>query len=264
MHQDSRQTPYHFGRRSNVLPLQREQRKLDEVGGSTPNPVPSGQVSRRLLFAGLIGAVTGVVIKRAFAASPEPKGVLQTDFDPIFRRQAPSVPVTYLRVLAKHESDFNPSQATGCCWGLLQVDRGDTLDDFNRREGTSFDQEDLLNATVNVRIGGDLLRRIATRFAKLHPVAFPNGVEWDSSRFAGLVTQAWNAGHSEAAGAGLVIGILEDEGRTASEITPASVHAAAKRIPKATKNLRNVGKLGFVNRVVRDYDIERGVRTGSV
>ena len=58
-------------------------------------------------------------------------------FDPLFREHGHGLPITYLRALAKRESNMNPLEATGPAWGLLQVTEV-VRNDFNARNRTRY------------------------------------------------------------------------------------------------------------------------------
>jgi hypothetical protein len=173
-------------------------------------------------------------------------------FDSVFRRNCPGVPVPYLRALAKHESDFNPLDAEGPAHGLLQVVEKVRIG-FNDRFGTSFSRADLLNPEINATIACELIARIARVLPANHPRSFPVP-SWLDPRFVGLVTFAWNAGFSEAAGMGFVIGEMERAGFRSQDINIESVHNFAQGLPpEKGRFLRIDQRLEFSQRVVRDY-----------
>lgn len=202
-------------------------------------------------------AVAGGVL--VLAARKSPAQSIQTvnrlftgRFDPVFRRHCPGIPVPYLRALAKHESDFDPSEASGPAHGLLQVTEKVRLG-FNERFGTAHSRADLLSPSVNAEIACDLIARIARVLPKNHPVALPR-VAWLDPRFVGIVTLAWNAGFSEASGMGFVLGKMERAGLKPSQITIDSVHDFALGIPNPkARFLKIPGRLEFARRVTDDY-----------
>lgn len=173
------------------------------------------------------------------------------DFDAVFS-QCPAVPLPFLRSLAKHESDFNPLEASGPAHGLLQVVEVVRLG-FNKRFGSNFSRADLLKPEVNVKIACELIARIARVLPANHSRAIPNP-SWRDPRFVGLVALAWNAGFSEAAGMGFVLGQMEREGIPAQSINIDSVQKFALRLPPSKgKFLRIPQRVEFARRVVRDY-----------
>lgn len=186
------------------------------------------------------------------------RGKLVREYDDIFRSECRPIPVAYLRALAKHESSFNATNAQGAAWGLLQVTEV-VRRDYNRRRGTSIARTQLLDARVNARIACYFLAHIATRFGALHGRAFPRP-DWRDSRFAALVTYAWNAGYSEAAGVGYVVKILERQGVPPPNITLESVHLAAAELPRASRHLRNSAKVIWCKKVLQSYMRNLGQR----
>ncbi len=138
---------------------------------------------------------------------------LTTQYDPIFERHRGRLPVAYLRALAQRESGLRPELAmpggAGAARGILQV-VGVVREDFNKRNGTSYTAEDLLNPDVNVKIAADLLNRIIGYY-RAHPSKNLKE-DWRNPEFVKLLTAGWNAGFSEAAGVGKVASYLEAAG----------------------------------------------------
>ncbi len=152
---------------------------------------------------------------------------LTTQYDPLFQRYAGRLPVAFLRALASRESDMRPDLAmpggSGAARGLLQV-VGVVRDDYNRRFGTSYTADDLLNPDVNVKIAANLINQILVGYGK-HPS--PNLKEdWANPEFVKLLVMGWNAGFSEAGGVGRVASMLEREG---SPVTHDAVFSNAAR-----------------------------------
>lgn len=173
-------------------------------------------------------------------------------FDRFFRRHCPTVPLPYLRSLAKHESDFDPLDAEGPAHGLLQVVEV-VREGYNRRFGTAFTRAQLLDPNVNVQIACELIARIAAVLPANHPQAIP-APSWTDPRFVGLVTFAWNAGFSEASGMGLVLGKMERAGIRPQDIHIDSVLLAAREIPDPQARFLKLSiRAEFSKRVVRDY-----------
>ena len=210
-------------------------------------------LSRLLIPAAVAVGALALLGRRGDAQSIKTVAPLfTTRFDPIFRRQCRSVPLPFLRSLAKHESDFDPSDARGPAHGLLQVVEV-VRNSFNSRFGTDFSRADLLNPAINAEIACELISRIARVLPKNHPRAMPSP-SWRDPRFVGLVALAWNAGFSEAAGMGFVLGEMEKAGFKAADIDIDSVRRFAEGLP-ANKGrfLRIPQRVEFSRRVVRDY-----------
>ncbi len=174
-------------------------------------------------------------------------------YDSIFRRHAGRVPVNYLRALAKRESNLNPGDQKDPAWGLMQV-VPHVLDSYNKRHGTRFSRQDLLNPDINVRIAADLLNRIATSYQKYAAQA-PNLREnWSNPAFAELVTAGWNSGYSDKAGVGRVARYLIERG---IPVTHDAVFAHSLAAG-ATRHLRNETKRGWQKSVARLFYEEGG------
>lgn len=138
---------------------------------------------------------------------------LTTQFDPIFKRYAGRLPVAYLRALAYRESGLRADAANpggpNAARGVLQV-VGVLREDYNRRHGTNYTSDDLLDPDTNVKIAADLLNLIVGYYAK-HPSKNLQA-DWRNPEFVKLLTAGWNAGFSEAAGVGKVARYLELRG----------------------------------------------------
>ncbi len=128
--------------------------------------------------------------------------MLQRTFDPIFAKHAGNLPVTYLRALSSRESDMNPGDTGGPAWGLMQVIEI-VRESYNKRRGTNFSRQELLNPDVNVRIASDLLNRIVAGYAKYHPNTANMQADWGNPEFVKLLTAGWNSGYSESPGTGV-------------------------------------------------------------
>lgn len=138
---------------------------------------------------------------------------LSTEYDPIFRRYAGRLPVAFLRALSYRESGQRPDLVmpggAGAARGLLQV-VGVVREDFNRRHGTSYGPDDLLDPEINVRMAAEVLNSIDLAYQK-HPSK--NMKEsWGNPEFVKLLTAGWNSGYSESAGVGRVASYLEQRG----------------------------------------------------
>jgi len=172
--------------------------------------------------------------------------VLPSTYDPLFRKYAGRLPVAYLRALGKRESDLNPRSSEGAAWGLLQVIPA-VLASHNKRHGTSYSREDLLDPENNVKIAADLLNRIVVAFGK-HPS--PNLKEdWSNPEFVKLVTAGWNSGYSEAGGLGRVADYLEARGIPVTHDNAFRYAAVAG----ATEHLSNAAKQSWQRGVASLY-----------
>jgi hypothetical protein len=188
-------------------------------------------------------------------SSPSQVEGLPRDFDPIFERYRGAIPIEYLRALAKRESGMNAAERSGPAWGLMQIVEV-VRRDYNEAHGTQYTREQLLEPDVSVAMCCWLLRFIIESYARNHP-GIPNlRVNWDNPRFVELLTFGWNAGFSEKAGVGKVVGYLESLG--ARDVDLDQVHAHAK-LARASRHLSNAKKVAWCKSVVRLYEKERGI-----
>ncbi|MCB9507854.1 MAG: transglycosylase SLT domain-containing protein [Kofleriaceae bacterium] len=178
---------------------------------------------------------------------------LPVRFDPVFETYRGAIPIEYLRALVSRESDFDPSAKTGHAIGLMQIVPV-VLADYNKRHGTTYTSEHLLDPSINVAIGCELLRLIIRGYARRHP-HIPNlQADWDNPRFVELLTFGWNAGFSEAGGVGRVARYLEHHGIT--DLTIDLVSRTA-RTAGASKHLSNAAKVRWCKGVAALYQRER-------
>jgi len=139
-------------------------------------------------------------------------------WDDVFERNRGEVPLSLVRAISYLESGFkadakNPgSSATG----LFQV-MSATRDDYNRRYGTNYVQEDLKQPEIAARIGIELLRHIADSLVSHHPQTVVRN--WKDPRFASYVVMGFVNGWTESTGVGRLIGILESTGMEPTAIT---------------------------------------------
>jgi hypothetical protein len=176
-------------------------------------------------------------------------------FDALFAQHGHGIPVAYLRALAWHESRLDPTRInrTSTATGVFQVPEVMRAA-HNRRFGTAYTRDDLLDPAVNVAIATAAIRQIATSLAKHHPDV-PNLREaWDSDRFVELVTIGWAAGWSERAGIGRVVAYLEQLG--VRHVTAELVHQHA-RTAGASRHLFDSRPLRFCQSVARQYAADR-------
>lgn len=175
-------------------------------------------------------------------------------FDDVYRQECKSIPVAYLRSLAKHESDSNPAETTGGAWGLLQVwwaVPGSVLIDYNERKGTAFTKNDLLDPYINARLACELLSRIKNYYGYMYRRAFPNP-SWSDRRFVEVVTMGWNVGWSHERGVGRVVSVLLGEGHT-TDIDVAMIRQRAGGLPEVTDKARGFLPVSFARRVTSAY-----------
>ena len=174
-------------------------------------------------------------------------------YDSLFRNHCSSIPVPFLRALAKNESDFNIEETDGPAWGLLQVVES-VREGYNKRFKTAYTREDLLQPVVNAKIACELITRISNTLVKNHPGIMPVK-NWRDPDFVSIVLFGWNAGYSEAAGVGYVLGNMT------KRATIDSVLETAKRLPKASRFLKMDEKVRWCKKVTSDYftQITRGV-----
>jgi hypothetical protein len=174
-------------------------------------------------------------------------------FDAVFQRYRGGIPMEYVRALVQRESNGQPSVRAGSAIGLMQIVPV-VLADYNKRHGTSYRSDDLINPATNVAIGCELLRIIIKSYRKNHPRIRTLQTDWNSPQFVELLTFGWNAGFSEAGGVGRVARYLEGLG--AADITIDQVAAHAK-LAGASKHLSNTAKVAWCKSVVALYLRER-------
>ncbi len=209
-----------------------------------------------------VGAIVVALLGlRRAAATTRPGTGLSQAYDGIFRAECSSIPVEFLRALAKNESGFNANDTNGPAWGLLQVVEV-VRQSYNRRFGTSHSRQALLEPRINARLACELLSRIAHVYSTRHARAFP-AASWRDRRFIELLVFGWNAGYSEVAGTGYVIGVLEDQGLAPAAIDLERVHATAIARPRAGRHLKMPHRVRWSRKVASDYFAEL-TRAGTV
>ena len=165
---------------------------------------------------------------------------LPRTYDAVFQRYRGAIPMEYLRALAKRESNLNPANTTGAAWGLLQVVESVRLS-YNKRRGTSYTRQDLLN-------------RIVIAFAK-HPDRNMQR-DWRNKEWVKIFTAGWNSGYSEAAGVGRVASWMEEQGIPVTHDSLFRYAAAAG----GTRHLQNDAKRVWQASVSDLYFEELGVK----
>ncbi|MGN6105496.1 MAG: transglycosylase SLT domain-containing protein [Kofleriaceae bacterium] len=219
--------------------------KPSQVSGTAPSRIPSTAPR----------AQTGPITMPSQTADPSTSSPLTRRFDPVFERYRGALPIEYLRALVERESSGQPAARTGSAIGLMQIIPV-VLDDYNKRHGTTYKREHLVDPATNVAIGCELLRFIIESYRRNHP-RIPNlQPGWDNPRFAELLTFGWNAGFSEAGGVGRVVRHLAALG--AIDITIDLVHAHA-RTAGASKHLSNPAKVRWCKSLVALYMRERAI-----
>lgn len=177
-----------------------------------------------------------------------------TKYDAVFSQAASgsTVPPLYLRALAVHESNLNPEAiGPGKETGLMQI-HPVTLKAYNQSVGKDkqISSEQSKDPLTSAQIAVWLIKRISSSFAKNHPNTLQEN--WSLERYVGLVTQAYNAGESESAGVGALVGTLEKQGISAERITYLTV-AQANNITHTNKWLSEDRRLRYVKAVVDDF-----------
>ena len=168
-------------------------------------------------------------------------------YDPLFEKYGGPIPVAFLRALSKKESSQNHLSHDGPAYGLLQVVPGVVLPGYNAAHRTAYTANDLLNAEINVAVGADLLRRIATAYSR-HPD--PNmKTDFSNPEFVRLLVAGWNSGYSEGGGVGKVASYLERHGQ---RVTHDAVFANAAAAG-ATQHLQNSAKKRWQREVADLY-----------
>lgn len=169
-------------------------------------------------------------------------------YDKVFDEYREEIPLEYIRALSWHESRFNPnSQNKGSkATGLLQVTPV-VVSDYNERHKTVYKLDDMKDPEKGVKVGLDTLNRIVDAYRNNHrDTLYP---DWKSKRFLELLTLGWNAGYSRVAGVQYVVAEMEKAGLPFGAITVDTVHEQAKRLPKATRHLRNEAKIRYAHAV---------------
>ena len=172
-------------------------------------------------------------------------------FDVLFQSMGGFLPVPFLRALAYNESSLKPNAVTKSsnATGLFQVTQT-VLDDYNLQHGTKYNLENVKDPTLNSKIGIELLTRIVRNYVTNHPKSL--AMNWQDPRFVSLVVQGFNAGYSEAAGVGFVVGNLERSGIPPEQITVDTVAEAAKKL-KASRFLYQPERVRYAKAVTGTY-----------
>jgi soluble lytic murein transglycosylase-like protein len=172
--------------------------------------------------------------------------MLSNKWDPLFSKYADQLPIAFMRALSQRESRMNPNESDWPAYGLMQV-VPTVRKSYNKRHGTSFVHDDLLDPDLNVKMAASLLNRIIIAYNK-HPD--PNMKKnWANPEFVKLLVAGWNSGYSEAGGVGRVAKYLEARG---TPVTHDSVFANAGAAG-ATRHLQNPKKRSWQRSVVDLY-----------
>jgi hypothetical protein len=169
----------------------------------------------------------------------------------VIKHAGTDIPPAYVLNLIDYESggnaqDVNPtSNATG----LLQITKV-ALQGFNQAHGTSYALADMLDPDLNLQVGIDLIRRIISSYGA-HPASL--SPDWQSARWVALLTLGWNAGYSERAGVGYVVGKLEAAGIEPARITVDTVSQLATKLPDASRYLAMPDRVKWAKRVTQAY-----------
>ncbi len=184
---------------------------------------------------------------------------LSRRFDDLFARHGRGIPVAYLRALANAESGMNPDDRLGLI-NVLPI----ALADYNRRHpSASIHPEHMRDPASNITVAADILRTIIDSYQRYHRDV-PNLVEdWSNRRFAEILSAGWNAGYSELAGVGRVVGFLKTPPIVVrpADITIDSVFDAAWTA-RAASHLSNRRKLAYAKGIAAAYvrEVERDAR----
>lgn len=197
---------------------------------------------------------------QAMPSSTTDGAPLPRTFDPIFARHAgPDLPIEFLRALAWSESRMNPSARGRSAWGLLQIVER-VRAHYNETHRTSYARAHLLDPAINVAIAAWLLRTIRTSYATHHPDVPNLRADWSNPRFVELLVFGWNAGYSERAGVGLVVGWLERQGIRAIDIDRVRDSA---RDARASKHVADAAKVRWCKGVAALHQRERAPASAS-
>lgn len=203
----------------------------------------------------------------AMAVATSPTG-LPTTYDPLFAKWGAvyRIPVAYLRVLAKRESDFKPGNTSGGAWGLLEVVMA-VVDGFNKRTGNRYTSADRLDPDKNVEMATWQLRQIIKSYQANHSTR--NLQEnWNNPEFVALLTMGWNSGYSEVAGVGKVVDYLVAHGHsvTASNVARYATAAGATHYlaERGSGWARAVAKMYFSDRENPVALVVPGGRAGAI
>lgn len=193
------------------------------------------------------------IVMAAPAPATSPTG-LPTAWDHVFAKwgKVYGIPVAYLRVLAKRESDFQPYNTKGGAWGLLEVVMA-VVDGFNKRNpGKNYTSQDRLDPDKNVEMATWQLRQIIKSYRANHSTR--NLQEnWDNPEFVAILTMGWNSGYSEEAGVGKVVDYLAKNGIPVTATNIAKYATAAG----AVSYIAERGS-GWAKAVTRMYFADRG------
>lgn len=190
----------------------------------------------------------------ASTVAPPPPGYTAA-YDGIFRSFCPGIPVEFMRALAKRESNFNPHDTEGPAWGLMQVVEV-VRRDFLKKTGRAAARQDLLDPALNVEIACGVLGRITKNYHRYHPQTLR--VNWRDRRWVELVVAGWNAGYSEKAGVGYVVGEMEKRGARAADVTIDTMARAASSLPRAAEFLSMPHRLRWWRSVADAYFAQVG------
>ncbi|HEY0714893.1 MAG TPA: transglycosylase SLT domain-containing protein [Polyangia bacterium] len=142
----------------------------------------------------------------------------------LLARHAGTIPLTYLRALARHESGFNPQNVNpkSNATGLFQI-TSIALADFNRANGTKHTLADLAEPELATRVA---VRHVGAVLQAYAVVPSLRG-DWTNRRFLELVTFGWNSGHNAVV---RLAKLLEQQGITGERITVDTVHQLAVKL----------------------------------
>jgi soluble lytic murein transglycosylase-like protein len=172
--------------------------------------------------------------------------MLSNKWDSLFSKYADQLPVAFMRALSQRESRMNPNESDWPAYGLMQVVPV-VRESYNKRHGTNFVHDDLLNPDLNVKMAAGLLNRIIVAYNK-HPDTNMK-MNWANPEFVKLLVAGWNSGYSERGGVGRVAKYLEARN---IPVTHDNVFAYASAAG-ATRHLQNPRKQTWQRSVVDLY-----------
>jgi Transglycosylase SLT domain len=197
---------------------------------------------------------------------------LPSDYDALIEKYRGAVPFDFIKVLIKHESDYNPKSDMGlvlkarsgtyfpgAAKGLMQIVQS-VRQTFNERFMTSYTPNDLFDPEVSIKLGTFTLNNIVLGYARNHPKTL--APDWKDRRWVELFLFGWNAGYSESGGVGKVVSFLEKADIPKEKITIDNVCAMAEKAG-AAKYLSDTAKAAWCKKVAANFLAEVARRKDS-
>lgn len=173
--------------------------------------------------------------------------VLINSFDDLFHSLGmPDIPGNYLWALSRYKNTFNVSSI-----GLMSIDVA-TTDAYNNDNPSEKIETDyhLKNPENNIKIAVWLIRRILSSFTIYHPISLK--IDWNNSRFIGLVTQAYICGESEKLGVGRAVSELEKRNVPIEHISAYQVSKIAQLLD-FNQQLYKPAILNYINQINKEF-----------